>query len=370
MKIPGPECGYVDLLDDHTLTKTEKEASEQRAYTPLRPSAAGKCSRELAYEFMEYRGKAHYPKEPMMPDTVRLLNLGHSVEWNLLKQFEEVELFKTRYRQQVVSFFKITEEEWCEGSIDLCFWSDKWKCVGDIKSKKDKFSSWAATNWDETTEKLKTMSSVQTITDKAFWVEDLAAFLIELNDPFFAANFYQLNMYASSQFLQERGIDHAVIIQYNKNDSRIREVRFKPSAEVYEQVKEKFFAVRDAIDKDGNPELAPKDYVLGSIKCAFCNFKKTCWGDDDALKAYFATWPKKVWPTKSTELSREDYSHVELLIEKFKDAEKASGLTDALERDIVKFLNDNKIEKIKFDDGSIYQLKALKSGLVIRRTKS
>jgi len=367
-KILGPPIGYVDALDAHTLDKSEAENKGARTYTPLRPSAAGKCSRELAYEFMEYRGKASYPKEAMLPDTVRLLNLGHSVEYNLLRQFEEVELFKTKYRQQVVSFFKITPEEWCEGSIDLCFWSEKWKCVGDVKSKKDKFSSWSKTGWDETTEKLRNMPTVTSISEKAFWIEDLPAFLKELNDPFLAANFYQLNMYANSQFLIERGIDHAVVIQYNKNDSRLRELRFKPSVEVYNEVKEKFQLVQKVVDINQNVEDAPKDFVLGSIKCAFCSFNKNCWPSNDALKSFFNQWPKRDWPVKTKDM--QDYEELEEAYDRYKQAVAASKSVDAIEDEIVKILERDQIEKVKFDDDAIYQLKALKGdGLVLRRAK-
>jgi hypothetical protein len=368
---PGPPIGYVDILDGHTLEKTEKEASGPRTYSPLRPSAAGQCSRELAYGFMEYRGKAKYPKELKMPDTERLLKLGHSIEWNIVKQFEEIELFRTKYRQQVVSFFKITPEEWCEGSIDFVFWSEKWKCVGDIKSKKDKFSSWTASQWDETTEMLRGMATVKTITDKAFWIEDLSAFLSELRDPFLAANFYQLNMYAQSDFLVERGIDHAVVIQYNKNDSRLREIRFRPSRAVYEQTKSKFLAVQNAVDEHSDPERVPKDYGLGSFKCAYCDFKKECWGEEDALKALYATWPKKEWP-KDTGYMGADGQQLEQLFAEYVAAEKSALVQEAIEEEITKILESRKINKVKTADGKTYELKFLKSPkphFAIRRCK-
>jgi hypothetical protein len=366
----GPPIGYVDLLDAHIADKLEKEAQQGRSSNPLRPSSAGKCTRELAYEFAEYRGLAKYEKESMSPATHRLLNLGHSIEWNILKMFEDLEVFDVKYRQQVVSFFKLTEEQWIEGSIDAVFWSPKWKAVIDIKSKGNKYSSWSSSQWDEHSEKYGSLKSVERITEQMFWIPDLEAFLEEVNDPFLAANFYQLNLYANTEFLKERGIDHAAVIQYNKNDSRIRELRFAPSAKVYDRVREKFHSVATMVDQPGGtPEMLRRDYALGSIKCAFCSFKRECWPEADALKEYFKTWPKKNWPDDTNRLG-EVGEELERLFERYTQAENSEKEKKRIESLITLIMNEEQLQKIRLNDKRVYEMKALKTdGLVIRRSK-
>jgi hypothetical protein len=363
-KILGPEVGYTDLLDFHTSNKLAKESDAGRKYTPLRPSAAGKCTRELSYEYMEFRGKASYPKEGMKPSVHRLLNLGHSIEYNILNQFKEVEGFELKYAQQVLSFFPLNEKEWVEGSLDRCFYVGEHKAVIDIKSKGDKYSSWNKSRWDDDNEKLENLKSVERVTETMFWVDDLDAFIGELDDPFLASNFYQLNMYASAQFLQERGVNHAAIIQYNKNDSRIREIRFRPSATVYEATRSKFLLVSRTIDGGGSPEDVSRDYALGSIKCAFCSFKKECHPQGaDALKAYFKTWPKKNWPEGST-------PQLEELYEKYKEVTNSKKELERIEKLLAMQMIEDDIQKVEFNDGAIYEVKTLKGdGLVMRRTK-
>lgn len=283
--ILGPPTGYIDMLDEATTAYLEKEVESGRAYqkSPIRPSAAGKCARELFYELMEYSERAKYPPDIKEPNVHRLLNLGHSVEYHLLRQFELLKgVFDIRYKQQVLSFAYLKAEkdpklsQWFEGSLDLVLWSEKYKCVADVKSKKDGFVAPYKTRWDKLSEQLDEMETVEAISDQAFWVEDLPAFLEELDDPFFSANFVQLNLYANSDFLKQRGVDHGAILQYCKNDSRLREVRFKPSWELYEKTVGKMQNVITAVDTD-NPELAPKEYEAGSFKCNYCRFRRTCW---------------------------------------------------------------------------------------------
>jgi len=363
LKILGPEVGYTDLLDYHTSQKLLKESEDGRKNTPLRPSAAGKCSRELAYEFAEFRGKAKYEKKGMEPSVHRLLNLGHSIEFNILNQFKDVEGFELKYAQQVLSFFPLNDKEWVEGSLDRCFYVGDHKAVIDIKSKGDKYSSYNKSRWDDDNEKLSKLQSCARITDTMFWVDNLDAFLGELDDPFLASNFYQLNMYANAQFLKERGVDHAAIIQYNKNDSRIREIRFRPSSTVYEAVKEKFKNVAATIDGGGSPEEIRRDYALGSIKCAFCSFNKQCHPGEDGLKAYFKTWPKKKWPEQAT-------PQLEELKTRYEEVSNSKKELERIEKLWAMQMIEDDIQKAEFQDGSVYEVKTLKGeGLVIRRTK-
>lgn len=365
MKLLGPDIGYAELLNHETAEAMEKESTEKRDFHPLRPSSAGHCTRELAYSLAEYIGISQYAKVPMTVESSRLLSLGHFIERHLIDQLYKYfkDTFQIRYKQQMVELFRLTSEKnpalnhIVEGSIDLCFWSPKYKGVVDVKSKKDKFNAAFKSDWEKTAEKLSTMASVHTLNEYTFWVEDLAPFLLELNDPFFASNFLQLNCYANTDFLVSRGVDHAAILQYNKNDSRIREIRFKPCKTVYELVRTKFENVIKAVEQ-GDPELARRDYALGSIKCAFCSYSKQCWGDtSNSLKEYFATWPKKEWPTETDKLSAD----LTALCQEYEAEIKHSEAAKVKEQEIIKRLVEYKVEKIKLPNGHIYDLKFYKT---------
>lgn len=365
--LKGPEVGYVDLLNHETSEYLKKEKIEGRSYqrTPIRPSAAGKCSRELYYEFMQYSGRAKYQVEPFKPEVHRLLNLGHTVESHIIRQFEQhLKMVQVKYKQQVLSFYRIEAEkdqalsQWLEGSMDLCVWSEQWKCVIDIKSKKDKFSSYRSSKWDEDTEKLARMASTYQLSDSAFWVENLDAFLDELGDPFFAANFLQLNLYLNSDFLKNRGVDHGAIIQYSKNDSRLREIRFAPSQTLFDRVRAKFEGVVAAVDTD-NPELAPRDYTLGSMKCAFCDFKGECW-KEDTLKAWFRTFSKKQWPTDTSRLGAMGDT-LETMFQDYATTESAVTAKRQLEDRIIKLCVDNELTKLRLASGNVYEVVHRKS---------
>jgi hypothetical protein len=359
-KILGPDVGYVDILNCETADAMILEAEESDKYYPLRPSSSGKCTRELAYQLNEYLGRAKYVKKPRTPESHRLLALGNPIEYHLVKMLEKyLPMFKIRYKQQVLEFYRLTSDidpslnVLVEGSLDLVLWSDQYKCVVDVKSKKDKFSQSFKTDWDATSAKLGAMASVQKISEEAFYVDDLPAFLNELNDPWFAANFLQLNGYACTQFLKDRGIDHAAIIQYCKNDSRVREVRFKPHQGLFDEVRQKFQTVLDAVAEKA-PEKAPKDYVLGSQVCAFCPFAQECWGGKDTLKEYFKTWPKKAWPADiPTEL--------EPVAQAYEAALAAGDTAQKHETILKKYMLDNEIKKIRIGGKTVYEIFERKS---------
>lgn len=365
----GPDLGYVDILDYLTSERIKKEREEGTdvSKTPLRPSAAGQCTRELAYALMEYHKLASYEKELNTPEMDRIFKMGYAVEEHVIREMRAAfkDLFQIKYTQQSLSFAYLKAEknpslsQFLEGSTDLILWSKEHRCIADIKSKKVKYSNWRNDDWIEFSDKMRRLRTVKPITDKAFWVEDLEAFLLELDSPFFAANFLQLNLYALNPFIVERGIDHAAIIQYDKNSSRLREVRFKPSQKLYDYVINKMQEALNAVDQ-GTPELATKEFQLGSIKCAFCNFKKTCWSDEDPLKAYFKNLPAKTWPRDTNRLG--DVGELlEDIYEEYLEVAHASELISKKEGEILEILLDEKINKVRFSDGEVFEVKFLKS---------
>lgn len=371
-EILGPAVGYVELLDASLTSKSKKDSTATRTSSPLRPSSAGQCARRLAYEFGEYRGLTQPNGEVRDAATARLLELGNSVEYHVIKLFQnldmsalrtlipDLEVFKVSYKQQCVTITPLSDGSIVEGSLDLCFVSNKFKGILDVKSKKDKFSSWSSSNWSETGEKLAKMKSVEMVNDSFYWIADLPAFLDELKDPFLADNFYQLNLYATTDFIKERKFDHAAVLQYNKNDSRMRELRFKPSDEIAQYVKDKFAIVQESVDQRQDPESAPREAQLGSIRCAFCPFSRRCWGDaSQARQEYFDTFPNRKWPRDTDRLPIGQT--IERLFESFTRAEKDAALAKEIEADICSLLDENKVQKIRLQDQSIWELKLLKS---------
>ena len=369
-KVLGPpDSGYTDILNHLTEEhlKNNRATGKDRSKSPLRPSAAGQCARELAYGLMEHHGFAHYDKKINSAEGHRIFSLGHSIEYDIIKHMRDLmkDYFEIKYTQQSLSFARLTAKnnpklsQWLEGSTDLVIWSEKYKCIADIKSKKVKFSSYRDDNWTEFSDKLSRMHSIQKLSDTAFWAADLPKFLQEVNDPFLAANFLQLNLYAMNSFIVERGIDHAAIIQYDKNSSRLREIRFKPSQELYDYIVTKMQGALDAVDA-GQPELAPKEFQLGSIKCAFCDYAKECWKDVDTTREFFKSLPPKRWPKDTSRLGDIGVVLDEIYTE-YATIVNTEDTKDRLEQELVALLNENSIDKIRFADGNVYEVKLYKS---------
>lgn len=363
----GPKIGFPNLLDHLTVQKMGKAKSK---YNPIRPSNAGRCARELAYDTMEYRGKAEYKAKETDPTSHRIFDMGYAVESHLGRQFQqafeqsETEI-KIKYKQQVLSFFRLSTGEMLEGSLDGVFLSKQYGTYIDYKSKKDKFSQSFKTDWDETAGFLKSKSYITEFDDEAFWVQDLDQFLKDLKergDYYWAMNFYQLNYYYfdKGEFLKSRGIDHGSLLYYNKNDSRLREIRFKPSQAVADQTQLKFEQIDKAVAA-GNPELVEKEHVLGSMACAFCRHADKCWENEDNLQAWFDTFPPKTWP-KDTNRLKEVGQEVEDLYQVWNNLTGVSADLEKAETALTDLLVQNKLYKVRFADGLIYEIKKLKTG--------
>lgn len=367
IELLGPPIGYTDLIDYEITEKLTKENEGRKARTlpafnPLRPSSAGNCARRLAYELMEYRGYATYEKPIQTPATYRLLELGRAIEYHVLRYFQLLKVVQQKYKQQTLSFFPVKRagdlaEELVEGSCDFVFWSPKFKSVGDVKSKKDKWSSGYKSGWDEEIARFQGFSSLVQLSDTAFYADDLEAFVSELGDDFFTDNFMQLNLYAMSPFLVERGIDHAFIYRYNKNDSRHLEIRFRPSAHLAKQVEDKFNRVSLAVDIK-TPNAISRDYHLGSMRCAFCPFTNECHGGENSLTAWFQTLPAKNWPE---DIGKMKNAELEKAFKKYDKLTSTDAERSRLESFIIKTMAESKTEKIRISPERIYELKYLKS---------
>lgn len=364
-KIMGPSVGFTDLLDHVTNEKLKQDAEAlakgERKMNPLRPSSAGKCSRELALDLMGFRGIKFYPKPLISPDIYRLFSLGHAVEYDILKHFRLLP-FEVRYKQQQLELFKIKRKddslppEYLEGSCDFVLWSDAYRCIGDIKSKKAKYSSYMSSSWEEDFEKYGNLSSVRAISSSALWIEDLDAFLKDIGEDFIADNFWQLNAYAHADFIKKRGIDFATLIYYNKGTSQLFEIRFKPSESVFKRLEEKFNKVSLMVDDGQIPEQC--DFTPGSIRYAFCGCHQMLEpGIEEPRKLWFQTFPKKKWPTDVSKLSVELQND----LKDWAERQKSLKAQKALEERIISQMLEAKVKKVKLDNSRVYELKFLKT---------
>ncbi len=367
IKILGPNVAFVDLID-YCLDEQEDNYDS----FPLRPSSVGRCSRALCFELFEWQGKGAFPKEKKNPATKRLLSLGNPIEYQVIRNFELIQKvnpnFRVRFKQQYVDLFQLPNGQWVGGSLDFAMMNRALTEGGihDSKSKGDKFSYSHKSKWDETTEKLQEMSTAVSISDgqgyvseNGFWVEDLPAFLEELNDPFFADNFEQTNLYSCSDFAKSHGINYGSVDQYNKNDSRLREIRFKPSDVLFKKFEDKCLYVFKTVESATKEDLLQLrcDFIPGSVKYAFCPCRIMAGEDQkEALDRYFKTFPKRSWPTDADKLGLEtELAAYELLQATAEDGEK-------FEQEVCKVLLEKKVQKVRLSNGHVYELKNYKTG--------
>lgn len=363
----GPEKGYLDILDEHIMSQAEKSAGEQRVYSPLRPSAAGKCVHELATEYAQYKGLLPTKQEVISPELSRIFSLGHSIEWMMIREMEKVPGFKIKYKQQVVRFGQLSDGTNLEGSLDLTIFFNGHGGICDWKSKKDRFSGYGATGWNEADEGYGKMASVEQVSDSFFWINDLQEFLSELRDPWLKPNFLQLNLYACTPFIKESGIDHASLFYFNKNDCRLREMRFRPSEEVYEQTKAKFNKVHDLVTSI-NYSVAGEDSVqlakyaaevVNGTRCPVSSNCNYCW-PDEAKRAYFSTLPPKKW-AKDTSYLGKNGEEIEALFLDYQDTITQMATGEVVHDAIVKKMLDLDETKIRLANGEVWEAKFLKS---------
>lgn len=353
----GPKNSYVDIL--YHVVKQEEQVDWSKKM-PLRPSSAGECEKVLAYRTRHYLGLEEYPQiwETKEPKTQMLLDLGNYIERQCISWFRKAsDYFTSKYKQQTVELFRLHAEIngeprsfIIEGSCDDVYWSDKYKALVDYKSKGVKYSSHRTSTWEEDGDKLARIATQ--FSPNGYYVEDLQGFLQSLNDPYFEANFLQLNTYANTDFFKQRGVDHACVIQYNKNTSALREIRFKPCAEVFESVRVKFQNALDAAVKD--PSEANRTFALGSVKCAFCPLASSCRPSEKVKQAHFGY---KKWPTDAKDLP-------ERVSELFADRQVLEqGVEElaALDQELLVLLESLGEKKVKLANGDVYEVKRLKS---------
>ncbi len=380
-KIPGPTKGLTDILDERIVESLAKRTSK---WFPLRPSNAGKCARALAYDLMDYRGFDKYDVRRIEPALDRLFSLGNSVEWHVLRYFgdhckEDMRMLKNQQRVMLFQLKPIKSGDpedkagrWVEGAVDAYFYSPEWRGLIDVKSQKDRHDSAFKTKWDWSTGKYDELESLEKISETAWYAEDLEAFLEEVNDIWLADNFWQLNAYCFDiGYFKAKKLDFGSIIKYNKNDSRMYEIRFKPSKKMFDRLQVKYNAIQQAVAKK-KPELVRKEYTFGSMRCSFCPYSERCHGKPGALQAWYKTLPAKRWPVDLDKL--DGGQGIEDMCQKFLTLSRNEEFKKKLEQDIVLAVSEQKhrgkpVLKIRLTSGEIFDIKVLKNSTVLRRGK-
>jgi hypothetical protein len=336
----GPKTSYITLLEENYEAETAHDRS------PLRPSAAGYCARKLAHEYHSYL-KSEPKIDTIDSRTSRIFKLGHKIESAVIEEFETLKNFKVIYKQQVVDHGLLADgTSLLEGSMDWCLVNAEAKVIMDAKSRKDRPSSDGYTGWDEDGSRLMDLPSVRQIDIYGFWIEDIEKFIEESNDSSLIQNIIQLNVYATSKFCLDRGIDHASIIRYNKNDSRLLEIRFKPNRNVLNQVICKFNAVLNST----NPEQIPCSCKPGSQQAHWCDYNGVIVETGEFVDTVITAAQLSSLTSELTGMFNAWHSG------RFEDGERKQK-----EQVIIEQLQQLKINEIILANGVTYRLKFLKS---------
>jgi hypothetical protein len=359
--IKGPERSYATLMDDVLIEK----AKQQKPYFPLRPSSAGTCARRLAHDLMGYEGKGELIKEYRKPSVERLLNFGHYVEEQVAAELKQIPGMGVRFQQQVVDFFKLDNGHNIEGSTDFVMWSEETRGILDAKSMGDRWHAAFASKWEGMMAGYSKMSTLEQFDNNAWWAPDAAAFLRELGtEDSLYKNIMQVNGYACTPFLQQRGVDHGGILRYNKNNSQLMEIRFAPSMELFEEIRTKFNKVTAAVAENA-PEKVAKERVLGEMDCAYCPYKAKCW--PAAGKRDFYKGDGKRWATKVSEL--EEGAALEAHFVELERLEKASADLTRTQTAIIVLIEGHNQHKVKRANGEVWEVKQLAKSAELRRSK-
>jgi CRISPR/Cas system-associated exonuclease Cas4 (RecB family) len=361
----GPPKSYISLIDEQLAAAYAAEVAGPVPY-PLRPSAAGECARKLAYELAAHVGLSPRETEDRKPSVSRLLRLGTPIEDHVISYLKSIPGFTVRFQQQLVEFFTLESGRIIEGSTDVVMWSDTDRCLADVKSVGDRFDASYASKWERTLRDLASMKSAVQFDTDAFYVDDVEAFLKETTDDTLKKNVWQINGYACTPFMQKRGINHASILRYCKNNSRMMEVRFRPSLALFRKTQERFQAIETAVLRDSDPTKVPKEAVLGSMACAYCPYQKRCW-PTATKRDHFAGLPARRWAARTSEL--EKAAEVEALFSAYESAAASAAEQKKLEQELLLLLDAHSVNKVKLANGNVYETKQLKDELVLRKSK-
>ncbi len=104
-----------------------------------------------------------------------------------------------------------------------------------------------------------------------------------------------------------------------------------------------------------------RDADLGGIRCSYCRFANECRPGIDTKQAYFDTWPERKLPTGLDHNNCLEGISLDEAYDVIKGEKASNDAFSAAESFICKIMEDNKIKKLRFADGEVYECKLLKS---------
>lgn len=379
-RIPGPPA-LPDLLDVGIEDQIKKDDEERLKGIikrfPLSPSKFGGCARSLAMDLSEFVGMGVFPLELMDPRAIRRFSRGYDIEYSLIKQLKKYVPIEQGFGQQYLSMDVTPDGKYViGGSLDTLFITEE-PMIVDIKSKATYYSSYRSDSFEETFEEIANMPGVTLFGTKAMFIEDIDDFYNRFNkDDFLSRYFLQLNAYGacdwganfrSNLYPDVIGVKAVSLLFENKNNHVMAEVRWKPSRKLYDMAIQRMKDIYQyvVIDKK-DPTKYTADFTLGSLACRLCPRKAACWGDT----RHPYNGPKKAWPKDANRL--QNSGQLEAIYEQYKNALTDKAEHDRLEQELVLAMSNSGENKIKFSDGSVYEIKELKSPkphLSLRRSK-
>lgn len=367
--IPGPPP-LADLLDcgiEEEIQKEEQDRLKGMGHRfPLSPSKFGSCARELAMSLAEFVGLGLYPCEPLDPRAKRRFTRGYDIEYSMMKQLKKYIPIAQGFGQQYLEMARTPDDKYViGGSMDTLFMSEEHMIV-DIKSKATYFSSYMSDSFEETFHEIGRMPGVRTFGARALYIEDIDAFYHRYNkDDFISRYFLQLNAYGacdwslnfrSNMFPGVVGISAVALLFENKNNHIMAEIRWKPSRTLYDYAIQRMQDIYKwvVIDRKNPLEYKP-DFTLGSVACRLCPRKAACWGDT----RHPYNGPKKKWAVDANRTK--NAASLEAAYDRYRNLLTAKYDHDNMEEELIKEMVESGETKIRFVDGSVYELKYLKT---------
>lgn len=379
-KIPGPPA-LADLLDVGIQEEIEREEQERLkgkiGRFPLSPSQFGACGRLLAMGLSEAVGKGMYPLELLDPRAKRRFSRGYDIEYSLIKQLKKYVPIQQGFGQQYLAMDLTPDGKYViGGSLDTLFMTTEHMIV-DIKSKADYWSNSHTGAFEELFDNIRNKPGVTEFGERSFFIHDIEAFYESFpKDDFISGYFLQLNAYGACAWAKDFrsnlfpgivGVSAVALLFENKNNHIMAEIRWAPSQKLYDMAIAKMKAIYQWVAIDGKPADQYKaDFTLGSIRCRLCPRKSACWGDT----RHPYNGPKKKWAVDSRVVSNNN--ELEKCYEDYKKVLNEEDENKKIEQELIKEFVNSGERKIRFPDGSIFEVKELKTPkphFVLRRSK-
>lgn len=333
----GPNRSYLSLSDESFVSPNTIDDS------PLRPSNAGICERELFLRYKAWKEQSKVKGHDVRIQ--RIFNLGHAIEKLIIDDFKKLSGFKVLYGQQIMDHGLLPgSSQLFQGSMDWCLISEEHKVVMDAKSRGGRGSY----TWDK--EVAEACAIGITIDDNGVWIADTDAFVKSSKDHELVKNILQLNVYATSRFCEDRGINHASIVRYNKLNSEQYEFRFAPSKTLLNYVLTKFarVAVAKSIDE------LQSECIPGSMKQRYC---WACAGRKFEKVTGTNSWGWKQVTLASLQAGKSDSGEDLSTLVEF----QRKVITEQHTISLQQWMEQRKINSILLDDNTLLTLELLKS---------